>query len=213
MRTKPPNHLVAIAKQPLWRVTRRRLLSVLFSGLLMLPQAGHGEIHNYVDEHGTSVFVDDTYLSPAERRSLQQKVVDSEIAQRESLTTPVQVHGNQVLVPVKISDGYRQISVRLLLDTGASQTVFHRATVASLRRKFLGQGWSRLAGGQLIATEKVRLASLQVGPYTWKTPAVTLIEISDADVPFEGLLGMDFLRNHPYRIDFQQQLIHWQPAD
>ncbi|OEU60715.1 MAG: hypothetical protein BA870_00880 [Desulfuromonadales bacterium C00003094] len=212
MRAKPPNHSVAKPKIQLWAVNLCQR-SLLLLGLLMLPQAGHSEIHNYVDEHGTSVFVDDAYLSPTERRGLQQKVLDSENAKRQSLTTPVKVYGNQVLVPVELSDGNRQISVRLLLDTGASQTVFHRRTVASLRTRSLGKGWSRLAGGRLIATEKVRFTSLQVGPYTWETPTIYLIELSDSDAPFDGLLGMDFLRKHHYRIDFQQQLIHWQPTD
>ena len=187
--------------------------TLLLITLLTFPYTGHSEIHSYVDEHGTSVFVDDAYLSPTERRGLRQKVLDSEKAKRESLTMPVKVYGNQVLVPVEISDGSRQIRARLLLDTGASQTFFHHRTVASLRTKSLGKGWSRLAGGQLIATEKVRLASLQVGPHTWETPTVYLIELSDSDAPFDGLLGMDFIRSHPYRIDFQQQLIHWQPAN
>jgi hypothetical protein len=212
MRAKPSTHSVARSKIRLWAANLCHL-SLLLLGLLMLPPSSHSEIHSYVDEHGTSVFVDDAYLSPTERRGLRQKVLDSEKAYRESLITPVKIYGNQVLVPVEINDGNRQISARLLLDTGASQTVFHRQTIASLRTKFLGKGWSRLAGGQLIATEKVRLASLQVGPHTWETPAVYLIEISDSDAPFDGLLGMDFLRKHPYRIDFQQQLIHWQPAN
>ncbi len=188
-------------------------LALLLPGLLLLPQTGHGEIHSYVDEHGTSVFVDDAYLSPAERQNLQQKVLAAEQAMRQSRTTPVEVHGNQVLVPVEISDGRSQIRARLLLDTGASQTVFHRHAMAQLQTKLLGKGWSRLADGQLIATDKVRLRSLKVGPYTWKSPTVYLIDLSDSEVPFDGLLGMDFLMEHHYRIDFQQQLIHWQPAD
>ncbi len=212
MRAQPPSHSVTKPRIQLWAV-KLCPLSLLYLGLLMLPQASHSEIHCYVDEQGTSIFVDDAYLSPTERRGLQQKVLDSDNAQRKSLSTPVKVYGNQVLVPVELSDGNRQINAQLLLDTGASQTVFHRRTVASLRIKLLGKGWSRLAGGQLIATEKVRLAALQVGPYTWKTPEVYLIDLNDSDAPFDGLLGMDFLRQHHYRIDFQQQLIHWQPTD
>ncbi|MCD4689112.1 MAG: retroviral-like aspartic protease family protein [Desulfuromonadaceae bacterium] len=212
MRAKPPNHSVTKPRIQPWAVNLCPL-PLLLLGLLMQPQASHSEIHSYVDEQGTRIFVDDAYLSPTERRGLQQRVLDSENAQRKSLSTPVKVYGNQVLVPVELSDGNRQVRAQLLLDTGASQTVFYRRTVVSLRTKFLGKGWSRLAGGQLIATERVRLAALQVGPYTWKTPAVYLIDLNDSDAPFDGLLGMDFLRQHHYRIDFQQQLIHWQPTD
>jgi|LGVE01.1.fsa_nt_gb hypothetical protein len=194
---------------------KQRLLCLvlLFAGFLTLPYTGHSEVHSYEDEHGTDIFVDDAYLSPTERQNLQQKVLESENAKRKSLTTSVKVYGNQVVVPVEISDGQRQVSARLLLDTGASKTVFHHRIVAPLRTKLLGRGWARLAGGQLIATDMVRIKTLTVGPYTWGTPTVSLIELSGQDAPFDGLLGMDFLRKHHYRIDFQQQLIHWQSSD
>lgn len=188
-------------------------LALLLAGFLTLPPTGHGEIHSYEDEHGSNIFVDDTYLSPTERQNLRQKVLDSENAKRKSRTTEVRVYGNQVVVPVEISDGQRQVRARLLLDTGASQTVLHHRVVAPLRTKPLGKGWSRLAGGQLIATDRVRLEVLTVGPYTWEAPTVSLIELSGPDAPFDGLLGMDFLRQHHYRIDFQQQVIHWDSTD
>lgn len=212
MQGKPANNSGAKPEVRRWAVNLHQL-SLLLLGLLMLPQAGHSEMHRYIDEQGTSVFVDDAYLSPAELQNLQKEVLAAEQTARNSRTTPVEVQGNQVLVPIEISDGQRQIRTRLLLDTGASQTVFHRRTVAPLQTKLLGKGWSRLAGGQVIATDKVRLESLKVGPYTWKSPTVYLIDLSDSDPPFDGLLGMDFLREHHYRIDFEQQLIHWQPTD
>lgn len=201
------------------KVSRQSSMQSLFwttlflIGLLTLPYTGHSEIHSYEDEHGSSVFVDDAYLSPAEQQSLQQKVLASEKAKRTSRTTPVKVYGNQVLVPVEISDGHRQITARLLLDTGASQTVFHRRVVDPLQMKSMGKGWAQLAGGQFIATERVRLDSLVIGPYTWEAPAVSLIEVTGSALQFDGLLGMDFLKKHHYRIDFQQQLIHWQATD
>jgi hypothetical protein len=189
-----------------------RLALLLLAGLL-LPQTGHGEMRRYLDENGTPVFVDDSDLAPKERQDLEQKVRAAEQAERRSRTTSVEIQGNQVLVPVELSDGASRIRARLLLDTGASQTVFHRRTMASLRTKLLAKGWSRLASGQLIATEQVRLGSLEVGPHTWKNPTVYVIDIQDEDVPFDGLLGMDFLREHHYRIDFRRQLLHWQAVD
>jgi len=186
------------------------LAVVLLLPLLLLPQSGHGEMQRYLDEHGTATFVDDSFLSPAERQDLQQKVLSAEQALRQSRISRVEVRGNQVLVPVEISDGYNRVNARLLLDTGASQTFFHRRTMDRLQAKPLGKGWSRLAGGQLIATDKVRLGSLKVGPHTWQNPAVYVIDNQDSGVDFDGLLGMDFLMRNHYRIDYQEQLIHWQ---
>jgi predicted aspartyl protease len=188
-------------------------LILLLLAVLLLPQTGRGEMQRYLDENGTPVFVDDSYLSPAERRDVERKVRATEQAVERPRTTPVEVHGNQVLVPVELSDGSGRIQVRLLLDTGASKTVFHRRTIASLRTRLLAEGWTRIADGRVIATEQVRLASLEVGPHTWQNPTVYVIDVQDQEAPFDGLLGMDFLRNHHYRIDFRRQLIHWQAGD
>lgn len=185
-------------------------LPLLLVLLLLLPQTGYSEMLRYLDEHGTATFVDDTFLSPVERQDLQQKVFSAKRTLRESGTTKVQIHGNQVLVPVEISDGYNRVTARLLLDTGASQTFFHRRSIDRLQLKPLGKGRSRLAGGQLIATDRVRLGSLDVGPHTWESPTVYVIDIQDSDIHFDGLLGMDFLMKHHYRIDFERQLIQWQ---
>jgi len=36
-----------------------------------------------------------------------------------------------------------------------------------------------------------------------------LIDPVRSSLPFDGMLGNDFLRNHPYGIDYQKEIIFW----
>ncbi|MBE0599580.1 MAG: aspartyl protease family protein [Desulfuromonadales bacterium] len=129
----------------------------------------------------------------------------------EAMTTPVTIRGNQVLVPVQVASGGRRVKVVLLLDTGASRTVFHRGAIQSLQLPAGQKSLIQVAGGALINTEVVRFSQLRVGPFEIPGPSALVIEHSGLASGMDGLLGMDFLRNLNFRIDYDKQLIHWQP--
>lgn len=131
----------------------------------------------------------------------------------KSLTTPVTIEGNQVLVPVTFAYGPRSVRVVLLLDTGASATSLHSDVAARLdipleqAPKTMGQVY----GGGLITARQANLAYLTVGPHTRRNVPVNFVSHNGPPVHFDGLLGMDFLRNYRYHIDFQNQRIVWTP--
>ncbi len=131
----------------------------------------------------------------------------------ESPVTHVKILGNAVLVPVTLSRDGNEVQATLLLDTGASITSIHSDVAARLRidgaqtQKTMGL----VAGGGVLEARRTKLSYVSVGPYTKSGLDVAIMEHKGPAVPYEGLLGMNFLRGLRYVIDFQNQTINWNP--
>lgn len=137
----------------------------------------------------------------------------AEQERKKAYETPVKVHGNQVLVPVKVSYHGNRVEVHLVLDTGASRTVFHRGSLAALG---IPENEGKLAygvgaGGNKIASRGVTFESITVGPFKIDRPQAFVIDYQRQKAGYDGLLGMDFLKNMSYEIDYERQIIRWQP--
>ena len=127
--------------------------------------------------------------------------------------TDVIIIGNQVLVPVTIGYGIKEMETLFLLDTGASHLVLFSDLAGILNVKSQEKGVSMVAGGDLIETDLVVLDYLKLGPLDLKKVEATVIQHttkSAETIHFSGLLGMNILRNSRYTIDFENQKIHWQ---
>ena len=108
-----------------------------------------------------------------------------------------------------ISHNQQQVEARLLLDTGSTNITLHRKIAGELSVESSQKGSIRVAGGDLIDAEAVVLDSVTVGPHTKKNLMAGIIENSGPDVAFDGLLGMNFLRDLRYTVDFENQLLRW----
>jgi tetratricopeptide (TPR) repeat protein len=131
----------------------------------------------------------------------------------ESTVQEVKIVGNQVLVPVTLSYNNETVDALLLLDTGASVTVIH-TNIASLLNIDLDKAPNsigQVVGGALLKSKHAKLSSIKVGPHTKKDFVVSIIEHQGPDVVFDGLLGMNFLNDFSYRVDFKRKLINWAP--
>lgn len=127
--------------------------------------------------------------------------------------TDVIIIDNQVLVPVTIGYGIKEMETLFLLDTGASHLVLFSDIAGMLNVKSHEKGVSMVAGGDLIETDLVVLDYLKLGPLDLKKVEATVIKHttkSSEPIHFSGLLGMNILRNSRYTIDFENQKIHWQ---
>jgi len=128
-----------------------------------------------------------------------------------SMETKVVVQGNQILVPVRLGYDGQEIGALFLLDTGASNIVIHREVADQLNLRPVTEGMAQLVGGSRIQTEVARLSYFAVGPKSDKDTPVLIIDHEGPAVAFDGLLGMNFLRKVKYSVDYQNQVIRWEP--
>jgi clan AA aspartic protease (TIGR02281 family) len=135
------------------------------------------------------------------------------IGETESNVLKVKIIDNQVLVPVTLGYGGKTVQALLLLDTGATNTTISPEIAAKLNisldqtKKTIGQ----VVGGGLLEAKRVKLNYIKVGPHTKTDIDIDIIEHIDLASNFDGLLGMNFLRNFRYHINFDNQTINWAP--
>ena len=125
--------------------------------------------------------------------------------------TPVIIKDNKVFVPVVL--GYENYEARttLVFDTGAGSILLHENVARQLgieeTRNSQGEG----VGGIVIATRTARLDYVRVGPYEKKNLRADIVAYTDNGEEYNGLLGMNFIRGLKYTIDFDSQVIKWNP--
>lgn len=128
----------------------------------------------------------------------------------EDFTTKVSIKGNHVLVPVQLGFGRKKATAMLVLDTGAEIMVLHENVAAKLNIRASQKATVKVAGGQKVPVKLVKLSYVQAGPHT-KKDIRAVIMAPEGSLHYEGLLGMNFLKDLDYKIDFENQLIQWRP--
>jgi clan AA aspartic protease (TIGR02281 family) len=121
----------------------------------------------------------------------------------------LQVLGNQFLVDARLND---TLDAVLLLDTGASLSVISSELVAALGIANQPTGrmaWFSTAGGRIKAP-MVQLQSLALDGVVVEIVEVGVIGEFDNN-PFDGLLGMDFLRHFEFFIDQNSNTLKLNP--
>ena len=124
--------------------------------------------------------------------------------------TPVKIINNQILVPVKIGYGKKEVETWLLLDTGASIVTIHKKLADSLHIKKRRRIKARVAGGKKIKALIARVDYVEVGPYVKKNIKVGIYDFEGSPSDHTGLLGINFLKGLNYSIDFDRSVITWE---
>ncbi len=161
-----------------------------------------GMLYTWKDKEGSTHF--SNVAPPQDAVSVQAEREKKPYNNR----TKVEIHGNEIYVPVTITHLKNKIDTSLLLDTGCSTTVLPARITRYLKATHLGISKSIVADGRVVKNERKIVENFIVGPFVHKT-----FEVKSRDVAGsrnKGLLGMDFLKHHPFTIDYQNQFIVWQ---
>jgi len=151
-------------------------------------------------------------LQQAAAREAAERKLEEQLAGQKKLETAIIIENNRIFVPVTLGNNGIEIEALLLLDTGASQTVVHREVAVELNIIALKKGLSQVAGGQQIYTELGKIDYIKIGPHMLKNTIVLIIHHEGPPVNFKGMLGMNVLKNFQYKLNFEKQVIQWQPG-
>ena len=150
-----------------------------------------------------------TITDRALEQRARQEVADLERAR--AYQTPVMVRGNRVMVPVEIIVGGKSAHLMLQLDDTTPITTIHRSAVQELRFPAGEQIDLPGSGNRTIKAEKVLAGMIDIGPFELKDFPLALVTPQGGSRAFDGTLGADFLKGHPYSVDSEREMLRWQP--
>jgi predicted aspartyl protease len=168
-----------------------------------------------VDHTGNFIMIDNRkkfYTDLEARESIARQLRENDKLLSKltgQIETTIVIRDNQILLPVTLGYQSRETTVLLLLDTGASITVLHGNVANNLAIQKMTPSVLFSAEGHRIESRLAQLSYIKVGPLKKKNVLVSIIEHKDPSVERQGLLGMNFLRNFEYQIDFKRRKIIW----
>jgi predicted aspartyl protease len=174
-----------------------------------IPRNEVSGVYRYADAQGGIHFADQLTKVPVEYRETVKFTSDGS---GERSAFKVQIVGNHVLVPVTLRNEGNSVTALLLLDTGCSMTTITEELAGRLNidNRRTWSGTARVADGRMISTRLTKIDQMLVGSRSLTSAEISIMPHSGAAQRHDGLLGMNFLRQHRYQVDYDNGLIRWQ---
>lgn len=122
--------------------------------------------------------------------------------------TKIRIKGNSIYIPVTFYNDGRKVTTEMLLDTGCSTTLVTRKIAGNLRLKNVKKSKYIVADGRRVYGYEGKTGYMKVGPHTESNIKIHYYVKEENKVT--GLLGMNFLKNHPFMIDTRNKMIIWE---
>ncbi|MHB1351553.1 MAG: retropepsin-like aspartic protease family protein [Desulfobulbaceae bacterium] len=127
-----------------------------------------------------------------------------------SRQTKFKNHSGTMLIAVEVENKGHRETVNLILDTGCSITQIHPDVIKRLQPRKIKKGKSHIADGREIDTTIYEIDSIKVGSIEEINFTVSSPDKLEHKRGTDGLLGMNFLRRHPFEVDKKGGVIIWE---
>jgi clan AA aspartic protease (TIGR02281 family) len=179
---------------------------LIMAGVFLLSLPASSEFYQYEDEKGTIHFTDDSSKIPKKFKK-KRKVREDSMSDPNSSVTRVFISGNQVRVPVTVAYRGKEVKATFILDTGATTCTISPglADRLNIRPEDADASLAQGIGGAVFVVGHTKLDYISVGPNRKYDMDISVVKSGQSD----GLLGMNFLRELRYHIDFDTSTIKW----
>lgn len=160
-----------------------------------------GKVFSWIDDQGKRHFSNTTY--PANNDTLK---VEDEINSYQKVTK-FSIEGNQIYLPVTLSNKGKKLKINMLLDTGCSRSSVPYKYLKKINPDYFKKVTFVLADGRKTSGKLTIIDSIKVGSKQQKGFTVAGSKVVGSSN--RGLLGMDFLKLHQFKIDMKNQFIVW----
>ncbi len=183
------------------------LLLVILAVFMLQTVSARGEFYQYEDENGNISFTDNPASIPKKQKN-RKRVRSDDAEAADGAVMRVRIEKNQVLVPVTVAYRGKEVRASFLLDTGANTCTITPALAGKLgiNPADAGRSLARVVGGGVYVVGSTTLDYIVAGPNRKYDLAVSVIPSAGNS---DGLLGMNFLRELRYHIDFDSSTIRW----